>query len=102
MQVHPDFAGTARHYVARKLDKYIGHRHLVVRKVDGLETESLAKRLETRQVLRVRVVISRGRAQRLSPSVSIVMMKGVSDMAWSARQHHFGVSGVSTQQTFIA
>ena len=53
VQVHPDLAGTARKHIARKLDEGVRHCHLVVRKVDGLETEALAERLETRQVLRV-------------------------------------------------
>src|SRR6267143_2710605 len=53
VQMHPDLAGAVRKHVARKLDKNIGPRHLVIRKVDRLETESLAERLEARQVLRV-------------------------------------------------
>src|SRR5258707_8434073 len=53
VQVHPDLAGAAGEHVAPELDKRLGHRHFIVRKVDGLETESLAQRLEARQVLRV-------------------------------------------------
>ncbi len=53
VQVHADLAGAARKRVARELDESAGHRHLIVREVDGLETESLAQRLEARQVLRI-------------------------------------------------
>src|SRR6266581_9421542 len=42
----------------------------------------------------LRVVISRGFDQRSSPSVSIVMNKGVSDMARFARCEQTGVGGV--------
>src|SRR6266511_1383738 len=53
MQMHPDLAGAAGNHIARELDKNVGHRHLIGRKVNRLETEPLAERLETRQVLRV-------------------------------------------------
>ncbi len=53
VQVHADLAGAARDHVARELDENAAHRHLIVREVNRLEAEPLAKRLETRQVLRV-------------------------------------------------
>src|SRR5882672_1914690 len=48
--VFVEFAGN---HVARELDKNVGHHHLIVRKVNRLETEPLAERLETREVCRV-------------------------------------------------
>ena len=53
VQVHPDLAGAAGKEIAPKLHKDAGHRHLVVRKVDRLESEALAQRLEPGQVLGV-------------------------------------------------
>ena len=43
--MHPDRAGAACNHVARELDKNVGHRHLIGREVNRLETEPLAERL---------------------------------------------------------
>src|SRR5438876_2557392 len=63
--MHPDLAGAAADHVAREVDENVGHRHFIVRKVDRLETEPLAKRLEARQVL----CVARGDLARARPEI---------------------------------
>jgi hypothetical protein len=92
MKVHADFALAAPDGIACELYEIGRAGHLVVRQVRRLEAVTVRTALEARKNRALRVDACRGRDQRSSPSVSIVIRKdGL--IAREARATSGGLSG---------
>ena len=53
MKVHPDFTLTTGDHIFGKLNENRLNRHLIICQPYGFETETLTKRLESRQIARI-------------------------------------------------
>src|SRR5882672_994084 len=72
MQMHADFTGVAGYGIPREVEKNFRHRHFIVREVDRLEPEKLAKQLEARQECR----IASGNFARFFPQIVPLRIDG--------------------------